>query len=145
MHHLAILHPKYKYLNKILSGKKSIESRWYKFRVSPWNKIKVGDTVFFKDSSKPVALKAEVSKVLQFDHLSQTKTLEVIRQYGNQITANNLNVNGFYQSVKAKNYVILIFLQNPQKVIPFKINKAGFGCSCAWISVDNINQIRLKS
>ena len=46
MHHLAILDKKRKLLSKILSGEKNIESRWYTQKRAPWDKIKVGDTIF---------------------------------------------------------------------------------------------------
>lgn len=142
MHHLAILSPKYHYLEKILDGSKSIESRWYKFRVVPWNKIAVGDRVYFKETSKKVALCADVSEVLQFDHPSKHQIIEIIKKYGRQITAGNFKLDEFYQSVKDKNYIILIFLAGPQEITPFKINKTGFGCSCAWICIDDIDAIK---
>lgn len=48
---------------KILSGKKKIESRWYKSKCSPWGKIGKGDVVCFKDSGEPISIKTEVEKV----------------------------------------------------------------------------------
>ncbi|MFA6519052.1 MAG: hypothetical protein WCV93_05420 [Candidatus Shapirobacteria bacterium] len=143
MHHLAILNPSRKLLPKIISGEKSIESRWYKFKISPWNKIKTGDTVYFKDSGKPVTAQAQVSRVLQFDHPSKTEIIEIIREYGLQIMASKINIDSFYQSVKDKNYVILIFLKNPESITPFAIDKSGFGSACAWICVEDIKLIKI--
>jgi len=51
-------------LPKILTGEKTIESRWYKNKCSPWGKIKRGDVVYFKNSGEPVTIKAEVSKII---------------------------------------------------------------------------------
>ena len=141
MDHLAILSPKYHYLPKILSGQKSIESRWYKFRTAPWNRIQAGDTVYFKDSGKLVTHKAIVSQVLQFDHPSPAQLHQIVVKYGRQITANNLDVDEFFNSVADKNYIILLFLINPQNIKPFKINKSGFGSGCAWISIPDIRKI----
>lgn len=48
MHHVAIMRPSLQLLEKIVSKKKIIESRWYSKKTLPWNKIHVGDTVFLK-------------------------------------------------------------------------------------------------
>ncbi len=66
MDHVAIMKKSWGLLPKILSGEKKIESRWYKFKRSPWDKINTNDTVYFKDSGDPVLIKAKVSKFLQF-------------------------------------------------------------------------------
>ena len=66
MEHLAILDQKRKLLGKIISGEKTIESRWYKAKVTPWDRIKAGETVYFKESGEPVRVKATVSEALQF-------------------------------------------------------------------------------
>ena len=36
-------------LQDILDGTKTIESRWYVNKISPWDKIKSGDTVYLKE------------------------------------------------------------------------------------------------
>ena len=69
MHHIAIMKKEWKLTQKILSGEKKIESRWYSNRSAPWGKIKAGETVYFKDSGEPVSIKAEVVKVLEFSDL----------------------------------------------------------------------------
>ena len=58
MDHLAILAKKRNLLPKIISGEKTIESRWYKFKKTPYNNISIGDTVYFKDSGEPANVKA---------------------------------------------------------------------------------------
>lgn len=52
MHHVAIMKPSWKLIPKILSGEKTIESRWYQTRRAPWNGIAAGDVVYFKDSGE---------------------------------------------------------------------------------------------
>lgn len=66
MDHVAIMRKSWGLLPKILSGEKTIESRWYMARYAPWNRIEKGDIVYFKNSGEPVTVKAEVSKVMQF-------------------------------------------------------------------------------
>ena len=56
MQHLAIMKKSWNLTDKILTGKKKIESRWYKNKYKPWNKIKTEDVVYFKDSGIPVKI-----------------------------------------------------------------------------------------
>jgi len=139
MQHLAILKKSWKLLDKITSQEKTIESRWYKNKSAPWNKIKAGETVYFKDSGNPVTIKTEVEKVLQFQNLTPHKVKEILNKYDQAI---GIKANDFYQQLKDKNYCLLIFLKNPETITPFKIDKTGFGLMSAWICVDDIEMIR---
>lgn len=73
MEHLAIMRKSWELTDKILNGQKKIESRWYSVRYKPWGAIKKGETVYFKDSGGPVKIKAEVSRVIQFNSLTPKK------------------------------------------------------------------------
>ena len=44
MDHIAIMKRSWGFTGKILSGKKSIESRWLMVKCAPWDKVKAGDT-----------------------------------------------------------------------------------------------------
>lgn len=48
--HVAILNKKKALITKIVSGQKEIESRRYKARRAPRDKIAAGDTVYFKET-----------------------------------------------------------------------------------------------
>ncbi len=139
MQHIAILKKSWKLIDKILSGEKKIESRWYKNKSAPWNKIKAGEVVYFKDSGEAVTIKTEVEKVLQFNNLTPNKVKELLNKYGENI---GIKANDFYEQLKDKNYCLLIFLKNSKKIKPFQINKTGFGLMSAWICVNNIEQIK---
>lgn len=145
MHHVAIMKKSWELLPKILSGQKTIESRWYQTKHLPWDKIKIGDAVYFKDSSDPVTLKAQVSQVLQFSHLNPSKIRQILNKYGHADGITPDNFDFYFNLFKNRRYCLLIFLQNPQLVTPFNINKKGFGAMSAWLTVDNINQIKLNS
>jgi len=143
MHHVAIMKKTWGLIPKILSGEKKIESRWYLFRHIPWNRIKVGDTVYFKNSGELVKVKAQVSKVLQFSDLTQDKVEEILIKYGKDDGLESEKINWFFNLFKNKKYCLLIFLKNPTRIKPFSINKTGFGMMSAWITVKNINKIKV--
>jgi len=144
MDHIAILNKQWKLISKILSKEKTIETRWYLTRRDPWNKIMQGDTVYFKDSGEKVIAKAQVEKVLQYDHYSQKQLKEIIDKYGGkgQIYFED-SIEEEFDYVKDKKYGILIFLKNPESIKPFDINKQGFGNACAWLCVENIEKIKI--
>lgn len=127
---------------KILSGKKKIESRWYLNKCVPWDKIKVGERIYFKDSGEPVSIVATVEKVLQFSLLTPIKVDEILKTYGDDDGIESIDISSFYARFKDKKYCLLIFLKNPQRIEPFEIDKRGFGAMAAWICTEDVNQIK---
>src|SRR3989337_1904706 len=112
MQHLAIMRKSWGLAPKILSGEKKIESRWYKVKSIPWNKVKSGDVVYFKDSGEPVTLKAKVEKVMQFSDLNPEKVREILGKYGDDDGIEKAKVPEFFEMFKDQRYCILIFLKN---------------------------------
>lgn len=129
-------------LPKILRKEKTIESRWYKNRYSPWGKIKKEDTVYFKDSGKPVTARAKVSDVFQYSDLTPTKVKEILLKYGSKDGLGLDEIDKYYKMFKNKNYCLLIFLKDPRRVEPFEVNKDGFGAMSSWIVIDNIDKLK---
>jgi ASC-1-like (ASCH) protein len=81
MDHLAIMKKSWGLTKKILTGQKTIETRWYMNKSAPRDKIKVGDTVYSKDSGCPVTIKATVSQVDQFADLNEKKIQDILKKY----------------------------------------------------------------
>ena len=142
MEHLAIMRKSWGLTQKILNGQKKIESRWYSVKYKPWNSIKEGETVYFKDSGEPVKIKAEVEKVMQFTDLIPKRVKEILDEYGSGDGLEKEKISEFFERFKDKKYCMLIFLKNPQKVKPFEIDKTGFGAMSAWITIDDISRIK---
>lgn len=145
MQHVAIMKTSWGLTKKILTGEKTIESRWLSIRCKPWDAVEAGESVFFKNAGEPITLRAEVRKVLQFDELSPKKVKSILTAYGRDDGIEPTEVPAYFQRFKDKKYCILIFLKNPRAVRRFEINKRGFGAMCAWISVPNVQTIRKKT
>jgi ASC-1-like (ASCH) protein len=141
MEHLAIMKKSWHLTEKILDGRKTIESRWYMTRRDPYGKISQGDVVYFKESGEPVRLKADVSDVKQFSDLTPGKVSDIFKNYEG-ICSNDIKSS--IQSNAKKRYCMLIFLKNPQRVEPFEIDKKGYGIMSAWICINKINDIKKK-
>lgn len=127
---------------KILTGQKKIESRWYKVKYAPWDRIKSNEVVYFKDSGEPITIRTEVDKVIQFSDLTHEKVKEILYKYGQADGLGIDKIPEFFEMFKNKKYCILIFLKNPQRIEPFEVDKSGFGAMSAWISLDNVNSIK---
>lgn len=141
MHHIAIMKKSWGLIPKILSGEKTIESRWYRNRSAPWGRIGAGETVYFKNSGEPVSLKATVRRVLQFEGLMPSRVRALLQQYGAADGISRRDLAKFYTLFKDKKYCILIFLKNPQLVPPFAVDKRGFGSMAAWLTLPRVRKL----
>jgi len=141
MHHVAIMNPKLGFIDKILRGEKVIETRWYKHKITPWNKIASGDEIYFKNSGDDVRAKATVDKVVFVDSLNPQIVNELVQKYFQLIGLDDDIRDQFIKKHSDKNYAILIWLKNPKEVTPFAINKTGFGNAAAWLTLPKIESI----
>lgn len=143
MDHVAIMKKSWGLTQKILSGQKKIESRWYKSKYPPWGKIEKGDIVYFKDSGEPVSIKAEVGKVISFSDLTPKKVKRILGEYGDDDGIEKDKIKEFFELFRNKKYCLLIFLKNSENIEPFDISKVGFGMMSAWLTVENIDRIKV--
>ncbi len=143
MDHVAIMRKSWGLLPKILNGTKTIESRWYTHKCAPWNKIKKGNTIYFKNSGEKVTVKAGIGGVKQFENLTSVKVGQILTKYGQKDGIGMPDLSKFHKLFKNKRYCILVFLKNPKRIKPFEINKKGFGAMSAWICVNSIEEIKV--
>lgn len=130
-------------LEKILFGKKTIESRWYMHKVKPWDAIGKGEMIYFKNSGEPVTVRAEVDYVLQFENLNSDKVKEILGKYGEADGIERRDLEKYYELFKDKRYCMLIGLRKVEAVEPFGIDKTGFGVMAAWLVVESVEQVKV--
>lgn len=141
MHHVAIMKKSWKLIPKIVSGDKTIESRWYQTKRAPWGKAEIKDKVYFKNSGEMVTAEAEISKVLQFEIKNFSQAKDIVSKHGKQICIVNPKPETWGKLPK---YCILIFLKNPKSIPkPFAIDKKGYGSATAWMIVKDIKQVKI--
>jgi ASC-1-like (ASCH) protein len=144
MDHLAIMYQRWGFIPKLLSGEKKLESRWYKDKRIPWNRVHRGDRIYFKDSGKPVTVTAKVKKVLQFENIDENKVKDLLKEHYKDIGISKDTLELFYLRLKERRYAILIYLENVKKIDePFKIKKTGYGNMTSWITIDDIQRLVL--
>jgi ASC-1-like (ASCH) protein len=72
------------YLQALLEGRKTIESRFTRNRVAPFEQVRSGDVVFFKPAATPVLAAGFVTEALHI-RLADVPLTEIARQFGEAI------------------------------------------------------------
>ena len=142
MDHIAVTQKSWGLTEKIVTGQKIIESRWYNVKYAPWRRISPGDTIFFKNSGEPDTIQVEVEKVLYFSELTSDGVQTILEHYGKDLGIDEPDIPKFFEMFKHKRYCILIYLKKARRISPFEINKKGFGVMSSWIIAEHISKIK---
>ena len=116
MKHIVIL--KKKYLDFILEGKKTIESRWSIHKTLPYGRVNIGDILYLKETGGDVVASARVKDVKTFT-LDSNVVDYIIDTYGDAICINKDNRERYN-----KNYCTLIWVSDVKNIEPFKVKKS---------------------
>jgi ASC-1-like (ASCH) protein len=123
-YHLAIL--KKPYLNAILAGHKTVESRFYQTRHKWLSQISAGDKLFLKASSGPVMATATVASVKYFENLTARQIAELQRQYNKHIAGDEQ----YWQDKMNSRFGVLLWLKDVHPIAPRFIRKYDWR---AWV------------
>lgn len=85
MIHVAVLKPEY--LDAILDGTKTVESRLSRVRCDPFSSIHVGERIYFKATGGEVLATALAAQVDFFPHLTPAKIASVRRAFAASVGA----------------------------------------------------------
>jgi len=85
MIHVAVLKPKY--IDLILAGEKTIESRFARVRALPIGRIAPGHAIYLKDSGGPVRATAIASRVWNFENLWPKQIDMLKRRFEHRVRA----------------------------------------------------------
>ena len=81
--HVAIL--KRDYLDRVLSGKKTVESRMTKTAMPPFGCIEPGETIFLKESGGRFRAEARAGRVWSFEDLTAAKVEQLRRRFQKRV------------------------------------------------------------
>jgi len=122
--HLAIL--KRKYLDLIISGRKSMECRLTRIPCAPFRQAAAGEKVLFKQSAGPIRAQAYIEKALFFGRLTPDSIRGLRRRYNDKVCADA----DFWLSRLDCRYGSLIWLTDVTEIPPYRIRRKGLR---AWI------------
>jgi ASC-1-like (ASCH) protein len=141
--HLAIMKKSWGLLPKIIDGSKTIESRWSIHKPPFWDKVRVGDIVYFKNSGEPVTVRTVCSDVKKIHPLTGEDSVKsVLEEFAIQ---DGIGVEEMlkYQVLFAhKQYCMLIYIKDPTEIEPFNINKKGFALQAAWLTAQSVEEFK---
>ncbi len=123
-YHLVIL--KKPYLDAILAGRKTIESRFTRTRHYFFGQVQAGDKLFLKVSSGPVCAVATVAAVEYFENLTPEQIGDIKRRYNHYIQADEQ----YWQSKADCRFGFLVCLENVETIEPRQISKKDWR---AWV------------
>lgn len=115
----------------ILSGKKTIESRFSKVRKSPFGLISNGDLVYIKPSGEDIIGQFRVKKVFFFDNLDLSDLSYLRNLYGEGLSVEK----EYWEKNKNARYGTLIFIGDCTRFItsPVKFRKKDLR---GWVVLD---------
>src|SRR3990167_10459631 len=127
--HLAIF--KGDLAEKILSGEKTIESRFSKAKLSPFGVIGAGDLVYIKPTGKDIIGQFRVKKVYFFDGLETGDIKWIKEAFGEGIAADE----EFWRVHKGAKYFSIIFIGPTTRFMtsPVKFEKRDLR---GWVVID---------
>ena len=128
MFHIAILRKKY--FNLILNGEKTIESRFSFNKIAPYKQIKVGETVYLKETGKHITAKAKVKDV-KFFELTSSVVEDIRIKYGKDIGVTELSA---WEEIKRKKFGTLVWLEQVETIPEIMISRS---CGTAWFVFEN--------
>lgn len=132
--HLAIISKQA--IEAILSGRKTIETRFSQKRIDPFGRISLGDIVYLKPPGKEVAGRFKVKKVFYYEGLNSQDIMNIFKEFGNKIaTGDKKSDKSYMNSKQYSHYGTLIFIAESERFItsPIKIRKSDLR---GWVVLD---------
>jgi hypothetical protein len=123
-YHLTILRKPY--LDEILAGRKSVESRFAKTKRYEFGKVFPGDILFLKESSGLVCAKATIAAVKNFPSLIPEQLHDIRRKYNHLIKADD----AYWHSKADSTCGFLVWLKDVVRINPVRISKRDWR---AWV------------
>lgn len=127
MKHIAIF--RQPFFDMVLSGEKTIESRWSMNKIAPYNKVRAGDELLLKLTGRPVTATAKVKDV-KFYELTPEIADDIREKYGKQIGTDKFEN---WENFRGKRYCTLIWLEDVKITKPQIVQKSN---GAGWIALE---------
>ena len=143
MDHVVYLDAKANELAKLIAGNKTMIIRGAAGRKLPYGRVFEDDILYLieNDGCGLIKANARVSRVINSEKMSETASVALIEANQNELQLTNLQ----YERWAGKRYLVLIEVQNIEELEPFQIGKSDFGNMDDWLSVEDIDRVRIKA
>lgn len=142
MQHVVYLEAKVSELESLLSGEKTMLIRSSSDRRVPYDKVKIGETLYFlrNNGEGLIRAKATVTSVHFSEKLTKVKSLELVNENQEKLTLSDEQIKRW----GGKRYVVLVEVEKVIRLYPFDINKTKFANMDDWIVVKDIEKLKIE-
>lgn len=114
--HLAILTKEG--IQRILSGQKTVETRFSRHKIPPFNAVHTGDIVYIKEAGKDIIGQFTVKSVISFEALEEKDWQFIKSSYKEQLSLGSEDLDSkFFQTHQAANFGTIIFISKVEQLI----------------------------
>jgi len=125
-------------ITKLLRGSKSIEPKFMKEKLPPFDCVCEEDTIYFQVKDGYAVAKAHVSKVENFSDLTPEKVISLIEENKEALCPTERMV----EKAKLSKYGTFVWVDQLQEIRPFRI-KRNHTDENSWVIVEDVNKIRM--
>lgn len=133
--HLAIMIEPY--FARIMSGSKTIESRFAQKRIAPYDRVNSGDIIVLKKSGGAVTGVFEAGYVINRNISNQSDIADIRGKYGLHLSVEE----NFWQAKKDSRFVTIIEIRNLLALTPMVITEKN---RLSWLVLGSISSISGK-
>lgn len=138
MNHLAVVHRRY--LDLILTGEKTVESRLSKVRCAPYGRIEPGDRIYFKESSGPVRASVVAKQIEHHENLTPT-LVRSLKHRHNELVLGNAD---YWRLKSSARYAVLIWFAQVRPVADWPSKPALNGRGWLCLAPGDVTRHRRK-
>ena len=140
MDHVVYLDAKSCELSRILIGKKTMVIRGAAGRKMPYGRVNSNDFLYLieNDGSGFVKAKAKVKSVINSEKMAKDESTAFVDKYQEQLQLTTTQ----FKRWAGKRYLVLIEIEDAEKLEPFSIDKREYGNMDDWLPVDDIEKVK---
>jgi predicted transcriptional regulator len=136
MLHLAIFTPGF--IEKIFTGKKTIESRFSQIKCAPFDVIEKGDLILMKKSGGPVVGYFVAGTVSFYNDPSKKRLSEIVKKHWDELAL----TEDFWKQKQNSKYLTLIEIKKPTKFrVPVSVKKHNLS---GWVCLGGESQSQIS-
>ena len=141
MDHVVYLDAKANELELLLSAKKTMIVRGAAGRKMPHGRVNQGDTLYFINNNAEgvIPAMAQVKSVINSEKMTEEESTQLIDRHQEKLQLTQKQIERW----AGKRYLVLIEISNLKKVEPFRIDKSNCGNMDDWLSVGQIEKVRI--
>lgn len=142
MDHVVYADAKANELAEILSGAKTMIIRGAAGRKMPHGRVNPGDVLYLieNDGSSLIRAKAQVTSVLNSEKLTRDESNSLVEEHQDKLHLTSKQIRRW----AGKRYLVLIGIGAAKKVMPFRIDRSGYGNMDDWLPVGDIEKVKAE-